>query len=454
MSDHSVPTLLFEGLLDKPILARFDGERRTSDGGLSLLAGIDRKLGLTADLAACLEDRRDPARVAHSVGDLLRQRVFSIALGCPDTNDAAQLSRDPALLLACGRRADDSAGLGSQPTLSRFEHSVTARELVAMGRKLETFAVERLARRNPRPRRIFVDLDPSVDPTHGQQPFAFFNGHYDTWCYLPMLGFLSVEGEAEQHLFHARLRAGLSKEVKGTAPLLRRIVGSLRNRFRKARICVRLDAGFAHPRLFDLLDELGVEYMVAMGGNARLSSLATRHIVAAERLTNRFDGTTTLFGDAVYRAKSWRRGRRVIFKAEIVRTEGKEDRRNDRYVITNLRDSARGVWQLYCRRGDSENRIKELKGDLAIDRTSCTRFLANQMRVLMTAAAYVLFQELRALLRDTELRRAMVATLRLRLLKIGATITESVRRVVISMPASHPWKDLWRRAASAVAAMA
>lgn len=454
MSEDSAPAFLFEDLFHKPVLARFDGELRTSDAGLSLLAGVDRKLGLTAALAECIEDRRDLGRVSHSIEDLVRQRVFSIALGYPDTNDAAQLARDPALLLACGRRADDAGGLASQPTLSRFEHSATARELVAMARRLEDFAIERLAHRHPRPRRIFVDLDPSVDPTHGQQPFAFFNGHYDTWCYLPMLGFLSVEGEAEQHLFHARLRAGLAKEVKGTAPLLRRIVGSLRKRFRKARICVRLDAGFAHPRLFDLLDELGVEYMVAMGGNARLSSLAARHIAAAERLTDHFDATTTLFGDAVYRAKSWRRCRRVIFKAEIVRTAGKEDRRNDRYVITNLRESAQRVWQLYCRRGDSENRIKELKGDLAIDRTSCTRFLANQMRVLVTAAAYVLFQELRAVLRETELRRAMVGTLRLRLLKIGATITESVRRVVISMPASHPWKDLWRRAASAVAAMA
>jgi hypothetical protein len=263
-----------------------------------------------------------------------------------------------------------------------------------------------------------------------------------------------VEGEAEQFLFHARLRAGLAKEVKGTPPLLRRIVESLRKRFRKARICVRLDAGFAHPRLFDLLDELGVEYMVAMGGNSRLALLAERHIAAAERLTSCFDATTTLFGDGVYRAKSWRRSRRVIFKAEIVCTEGKEDRRNDRYVITNLRGSAEAIWKLYCMRGDSENRIKELKGDLAIDRTSCTRFLANQMRVLMTATAYVLFQELRGALRETELRRAMVSTLRLRLLKIGATITESVRRIVVSMPASYPWKDLWRRAAAAVAAMA
>ena len=454
MIKHSDRPFLFEDIFHKPVVTRFDGVLRTSNAGLSLLAGIDRKLGLTASLARCAEDRRDPGRVAHSMEDLLRQRVYFIALGCPDTNDAAQLARDPALLLACGRRVDAAGGLASQPTLSRFEHSVTGRELVAMERELESFAIARLQRRHPRPRRIFIDLDPSVDPTHGQQPFAYFNGHYDTWCYLPMLGFLSVEGEAEQYLFHARLRAGIAKEVKGTIPLLRRTVESLRNRFRKARICVRLDAGFAHPRLLDVLDELRVEYMVAMGGNSRLSSLAEKHMLAAECLTNSFGMTTTLFGEADYKARSWSDSRRVIFKAEVVRAAGKSDRRNDRYVITNLRGSAEVVWKLYCMRGDSENRIKELKGDLAIDRTSCTRFLANQMRVMMTATAYVLFQELRGVLRDTELRRAMVSTLRLRLLKIGATITESVRRIVVSMPSSYPWKDLWRQAAAGIAAMA
>jgi len=454
MAHDSDRAFLFEELFRKPVLARFDGELRTSDAGLTLLAAVDRRLGLTGALAGRLDDPRDPSRIVHSLESLLRQRIYSIALGCPDTNDAAHLAHDPALLLACGRRADDPRGLAAQPTLSRFDHAVSGRGLVAMQRELEDFVIRRLRQRHPRARRIFIDLDPSVDPTHGQQPFAYFNGHYDTWCYLPMLGFLSVEGEAEQHLFHARLRAGLAKEAKGTPALLRRIVAKVRQSYGKARICVRLDAGFAYPQVLETLDELRVEYMVAIGGNAVLSRLAERHMQAAERLTERFGQSTTLFGSTTYRTRSWTRDRRVIFKAEVLRAAGKSDRRNDRYVITNLRGSAQAIWNLYCRRGDSENRIKELKNDLAIDRTSCTRFLANQMRVLMTAAAYVLFQELRGALHGTELRRAMVATLRLRLLKIGATITESVRRVVLSMPSSHPWKDLWRRAAAEVAALA
>lgn len=454
MAQDSDRAFLFEDLFQKPVMARFDGEKRTSDAGLTLLAGVDRRLGLTEALAGCIDDGRTVSRVVHSVGSLLRQRVYSIALGYPDTNDAAHLSRDPALLLACDRRSDDQRGLAAQPTLSRFEHGVSGRDLIAMQHELEDFAVRQLRRRHPRARRIFIDLDASVDPTHGQQPFAYFNGHYDTWCYLPMLGFISVEGEPEQHLFHARLRAGCAKEAKGTPLLLRRIVEKLRRSHRKARICVRLDAGFAYPQVFDCLAELGVEYMVAMGKNATLTRIAEPYLCAARSLTERFERSTALFGEGRYRTRTWKCKRRVIFKAEVLRAVGKSDRRNDRYVITNLRGSPQAVWNLYCQRGDSENRIKELKNDLSIDRTSCTRFLPNQVRVLMTATAYVLFQELRCALRRTELRRAMVGTLRMRLLKIGATITESVRRVVVSMPASHPWKDLWRRAAAEVAALA
>jgi hypothetical protein len=445
---------LFEGIFDKPVLTQFDGSHRSSNAGLTLLSALDRKLGLTEALAGCLLDKRTASRVVHSADSLYAQRVYSIALGCPDASDCAQLGHDPALLASCGRRSDDERGLGSQPTLSRFEHSITGRELVNMERELEDFVVARLRDKHPRARRIIIDLDPTVDPTHGQQPFAFFNGHYDSWCYLPMMGFLSVDGAAEQHLFHARLRAGTVKEVKGTPALLRRIVEKLRQSFRRARICVRLDAGFAYPQLFDLLDELKVDYTVAMGENSRLADLSERHMHAAASLTDRFEETTTFFGDGLYASRSWPNERRVVFKAEVVHVDGKPDRRNARYVVTNLAQSAEWVWRFYCLRGDSENRIKELKNDLEIDRTSCTRFLPNQLRVLMTATAFVLFQELRAVLFDTELRRAMVSTLRLRLLKIGATITETVRRIIISMPSSHPWKDLWRLAAERIAAIA
>lgn len=452
MSKDSVEAALFEGIFEKPVLSKFDSELRTSDGGASLLGVIDRRIKLTETMCVRLTDARDQKRIDHSYLSLFRQRVFSIALGYPDGNDSARIGHDPAMKLLCGRGPADDERLASQPTLSRFEHGLSGREVAALGRGLEETVIERVRHLHPRARIVTIDLDPSVDPTHGQQPFTFFNGHYDTWCYLPMLGFLSVDGQAEQHLFHARLRPGVAKEARGTIALLRRTVERLRRAFRKARIRVRLDAGFAYPQIFEALEELKVEYIVAMPENSILSNRAATHMHAARYLTDRYGSTTTLFGETRYKTRSWERERRVIFKAEVLHADGKAPRDNARFVVTNLRHKPGRAWELYCQRGDSENRIKELKRDLEIDRTSCTSFLANQTRVLLTSVAYVLYQELRTSLRGTALERGMVATLRTQLLKIGATITESVRRVVVSMPTSHPWKDLWVTAARRVAA--
>jgi len=321
-----------------------------------------------------------------------------------------------------------------------------------MGRALERAVIGGLSRRHRRARRITIDLDGSEDPTHGQQPFAFFNGYYDSWCYVPLFGFLSIDELPEQHLFFARLRPGTGPEGHCVRILLRRVVPLLRQRFPKAEIVVRLDAGFASSELFDLLDELRLGYAVAMPKNSRLTSHAEPHMQAVRSIEKHFGGTTTLFGECTYAAGTWSRKRRVIFKAEVVTLAGREARDNLRFVVTNLADGAESVWKRYTKRGDVENRIKELKLDLQIDRTSSTSFLANQMRVLLTAAAFVLFQQLRAALGVSDLGRAMVATLRLKLLKIGATVKESWRRIVISLPTSHPWKDLWRRAAVAVGA--
>ncbi len=454
MSQHISEAFLFEDLWPKTVTCQFDSAQRTSDAGAALLGAIDRKLKLTETLCSRLTDPRDPSRIVHTYHDLIRQRVFSIALGYADGNDSARVGQDPAMKLLVGRGTADGQALGSQPTLSRFEHALTGREVIHLGRQMESFVIARLRQRHPRARLITIDLDPSVDPTHGQQPLAYFNGHYDTWCYLPMFGFLTVDGHAEQHLFHARLRPGIAKEARGTVALLRRTVANLRQTFKKARVRVRLDAGFACPQVFDALDELGVEYLVAMAGNSVLDEVASPHMHAARSLTDRFDSTTTFFGEGRYQAKSWVRERRVIFKAEVVHASGKSARDNTRFVITNMPHAPESAWCIYCQRGDSENRIKELKNDLEIDRTSCTSFVANQVRVLFTAIAYVLFQELRAVLRGTDLERGMVATLRVRLLKIGATVTESLRRVRLSMPSCHPWKDLWMTAASRIAALA
>lgn len=454
MAKVSSERSFFEDIFEKPVVSQFDSKLRSSDGGASLLGVIDRRIKLTEGLCMHLIDRRDPARVEHSYLELFRQRVYGIGLGYPDGNDSARIGHDPAMKMLCGRGPTDSRSLASQPTLSRFEHGLTGREIASLGRGLEEAVIERVRRRHPRAQLITIDLDPSVDPTHGQQPLAFFNGYYDTWCYLPMFGFLSVDGDPEQYLFHARLRSGVAKEARGTVALLRRTVERLRRAFKKARIRVRLDAGFAYPQIFEVLEELRVEYVVAMPANSVLSNRADQHMHAARVLTESFGSTTTLFGETRYETRSWKRERRVIFKAEVVHADGKSPRNNARFVVTNLHHKPERVWEIYCQRGDSENRIKELKDDLKIDRTSCTSFLANQVRVLLTSAAYILYQELRVVLRGTELERGMVCTLRLKLLKIGATISESARRIVISMSSSHPWKDLWAKAARRVIALA
>jgi hypothetical protein len=447
MSKSTEQGVLFEGLTSKNVAVLFDAPAQSSDGGLPLLIAVNRRLGLIERIAAELVDRRDRARIEHSFASILGQRILSIALGYADGNDAARMGADPLLKLACGRPPSSEGSLASQPTLSRFERAQSGRSLVAMGRVLEDVVIDELARSHPRARRITIDLDGSVDPTHGQQPFAFFNGYYDSWCYLPLFGFLSVDDEPEQRLFFARLRPGTVKETRGSLALLRRVVPELRKRFKRARILVRLDAGFAYPQLFDLLEELRVDYVVAMGQNDVLAAMAERHMHAARTFVERFGETTAFYGEGSYKTQSWPRERCVIFKAEVVSLPGREPRDNLRIVVTNLRQAPEQLWKLYCQRGDSENRIKELKVDLQIDRTSSTSFLANQFRVLQTAAAFVLFQALRYRLRHTELARAQVSTLRQRLLKIGATVRESLRRIVISLPECFPWKRLWREAA-------
>lgn len=443
----------------KPIDVVFDGESQSTDAGLVLLRKIDDQVGLTGALAACLEDRRDPAKVAHQVVDLFRQRVFGIAAGYPDGNDAAVLGADPVLKEVCGRRGVSGDDLGSQSTLSRFEASVTAREAVAMGRTLETFVIQQhRARLKGRAKRITIDLDPTEDRTYGQQTFSFFNGHYDSWCFLPQLGYLTFDDEPDQHLFHVRLRPGNSRCWRGALPLLRRTVAQLREAFPGAVIRVRLDAGFCCPGTLLTLEELGVEYVVAIQGNSRLEAKAERYLVKARRRAKQSGESAKVFGEFRYaprnrsrRKKVWPHKRRIVVKAEVVVHRGREPRDNPRYVVTNLRGSPKAVYAgFYCGRGEIENRIKELNLGLSLGRTSCSRYVANQLRVLMTAAAYVLFQQLRLKAAKTPLARAQVPTLRERLIKVGARAVESVRRLVLHLPAAYPWRETWLAVARAV----
>jgi len=455
--DTTTQCLLFPELFRKPVYARFDQELGSSDGGAVLLRAADHRLGLTERLAGCLRDRRDASKIAHELGELLSQRVFSIACGYADTNDAARLAEDPIHKMLVGRDPIDGDALASQPTLSRFENRVGTRELYRMGEALADVVIERHRKRlHGRARRITIDLDPTDDPTHGQQQLSFFNGHYDTWCYLPVVAFATFNDEPEQYLLAAVLRPGNAPAKLGAVGVLRRVLERLRRAFPKTRFRVRLDGGFACPEILDFLDEQSdVNYVVAMAKNLTLEWKAERFMRSARKLSRQSEKTEHVYGECRYRAKSWDRERRVIIKAEVVRHPGRDPKENPRFVVTNLSSTPQWIYEkVYCGRGEIENRIKELHHGLEIDRTSCSRFWANQLRVLLTAAAYVLMQELRLRAARTSCARAQVQTLRERLIKIGARVVESVRRIVLHLPASYPFLEAWRRVATGLGATA
>ncbi len=380
----------------KPVLARFDVAHASSDGGAVLLKAIDAQLRLTEQLADTLSDPRQAGKIRHQGIELLRQRVFGVACGYADCNDAARLADDPIHKLLVDRDPLTGAALGSQPTLSRFENGVRRGALYALGEALaDTVIASHQRRLKRRPvRRITIDFDPTDDPTHGQQELAFFNGHYDTWCYLPLIGTLTFNDERIQYLVAAVLRPG----------------------------------------------------------NVRVEKRA-RRLMGRARVLSRASGETEhLFGETRYAAKKWSHQRRVIMKAEVVRHPGRDPKNNPRFVVTNLPDTPAHVYAIYCARGDMENRLKELHHGLELDRTSCSRFMANQFRVLLTAAAYVLFQELQRRAHGTACAGAQVTTLRERLLKVAVWIERSVRRIVLHLPTAFPWLRPWQQLARAVGA--
>jgi hypothetical protein len=446
--------VLFPDLERRPVVVKFDQDHASSDGGAVLLQACDRRLGLTDALIGSLSDRRQSGKVRHTVADLLRQRLYAIACGYPDGNDASRLGTDPIQKQLCGRDPVKGDALASQPTLSRFENSLGRSDLYRMGMSLGNAVIERHRKRLGRKaKRITIDLDPTDDPTHGAQQMTFFNGHYNSWCYLPVAGFLTFNNEPDQYLFAYVLRPGNVTAGVGAIGILSRLLPQLRASFPAARLRVRLDGGFASAEMFDFLESEGLEYVVAMAKNKVLERCAADLMETARQLSQGSGETAHLYGDTCYAAASWGVQRRVIFKAEVVRHPGRDPKDNPRFVVTNLKQSPQHLYEkIYCARGNIENRIKELHHGLEIDRTSCSRFLANQLRGLLTAAAYVLYQELRLRAAGTTLRAAQVSTLRERLMKLGAWMESSVRRIVLHLPASTLHRQDWIAIAKALGA--
>jgi hypothetical protein len=427
----------------KPLRGGFDGGDISSDGGVMLVAAADQRLGLTAALAACIHDPRDQSQIRHQLPTLLGQRVYQIACGYEDCNDADDLRFDLAFKTALGRRPKSDRDLASQPTLSRFENFVSR---TGLRRMAEVFVDQFVARyATDRACRIILDFDATDDPTHGQQQFTAFHGHYREHCYLPLLVTAQVD-EGPQELLVAMLRPGNDAAARHTIAILKRLVPRLRQACPKATFLFRADGGFAQPELYNWCEAEAnaVDYEINLPTNLRLRPLAEPYLEQVHAVYEETGEWHRKFAEAQYQAHGWPQPRRVVIKAEVTLNERGETRDNPRFVVTNLSlPQARELYEHYGGRGEMENRIKELKNDLQMDRTSCHRFVANQLRVLLHAAAYLLHCELRRELHGTELAAAQVKTLQRKLLKLGVRIHETARKIWLQFASSCPVRELW-----------
>jgi hypothetical protein len=424
--------LSFGSLFGKEVIVDFEGGRISSDGGGVLLREIDDRYGLTKKAARCLCDPRDLRRITHDEITLLRQRIFSIALGYEDANDADSLRGDPVLKSISGRLPESSEDLASQPTLCRFENATDSKDL----RRLADALMDLYLKTHPGPRDLIViDMDSTDDPTHGRQQLSFFHGYYDQHMYHPLLVFDGIDGFP----MAAVLRPGNAHASHRSVSVLKRIIKRLRKAYPRAAIILRADAGFAVPELYQFCERKRIHYTVGLITNDRLKDKAAELLAEAKEKFRETREKQRLFTALTYRADSWNRSRRVVAKAEYT-----DQGPNQRFVVTNIHLPPQRLYdEIYVLRGDAENRIKELKLELKADRLSCHRFLANQFRLLLHTFAYCLFLLLRNHLRGTELASAQVGTLRVKLLKIGTRVRETSRRIWFHLASGCPYKSLF-----------
>ncbi len=420
----------------KKVTAAFDGGLISSDGGVLLLAGVDKRLGLIDTLAALIPDHRDPARITHAVADIMRARVLAIACGYEDGNDLDDLRRDPAFKLACGRLPESGSDLASQPTISRLENAAVPRTLIRMSRAL----VDLWCAGHPRPpRAITLDIDDTADTAHGHQAGAVFNAHYDERCFLP----IHIYDAGTGHCVLTVLRPGKTPDGKEVRGHLRRLIRRIRLHWPDTAITIRGDSHYGRREVMDWCEANGVDYLFGLSGNAVLAALvfAKADEVCVRRATGDLDVVRD-YTETRYGAKSWSRPRRVVTRIEATR-KGLDTR----YVVTNIPCGA-PVWlydSLYCARGQAENLIKQHKSQLASDRTSCRSPWANQMRLILHTVAYWLVRMVRdAIPKPQPLARGEFATIRLRLLKIAVRIRETASRVRLAFASNCPDADLFR----------
>lgn len=436
----------FEAHFSRSVVARFDGGTMTSDGGALLLGRTDRRLNLVARVAACFRDRRNAAYVSHSVQGLIAQRVYGLALGYEDLSDHDQLREDPLLAMLSGKAQVGEEPLAGKSTLNRLELST---EKADRYKKIhcQTEALDELLvgifleAHASAPERLVLDLDVTDLPLHGHQEGRFFHGYYDSYCYLPLYIFCG------EHLLCARLRTADQDAAAGSKSEVERIVTQIRRLWPTVEIVLRADSGFCRDELMQWCEEHGVSYLFGFARNERLRRLIEAPMQEAKRQHQASEKPARVFTEFRYETTtgSWSRARRVIAKAEYL-----DKGENPRYVVTNLSAAswpAQPLYEeLYCARGETENRIKE-QFSLFAARVSAETLRANQVRLYFSAVAYVLLHGLRRLgLQGTELARAQAHTIRLQLLKIGAQIRITVRKIWISLASSFPRQNIFAHA--------
>jgi hypothetical protein len=425
-----VGTIEFARVGRRVVEGRFDGGSMTSDGGVMLLGEVDRKLGLLEAAARCIADPRSPLLIKHGVRDMLRQRVYALALGWEDLNDHGALRCDVAVQTAVGVDRE----VASAPTLCRLEKWADRATAVRLHRLLiEQF----IASFKSAPKELVLDFDATDNPLHGQQEQRFFHGYYDSYCYLPLYVFCG------QQLLCAYLRPSRIDAAQHCAAILKLLVRRLRQAWPDVRIIFRGDSGFCRQRVINWCERSGVHYIIGLARNPRLEAQVEFAQLALQDDYERTGHKQRLIDEFSYAAQSWPRERRVI-----TRLEWGEQGHNPRFIVTNLHGDAGALYDdLYCQRGEAENRIKEAQVGLFATRTSCHVFAANQLRMLLAALGYVLIERLRALaLQGTALASAQVDTLRIKLLKVAAVITRNTRRIRLYLASSWPSAPIFAHA--------
>jgi len=437
-----VAQLHFDFYHNKEVVADFKGGEISSDAGLLALKELADRLGWLRDAAGLLSDARDPNRTTHGTLTLLEQRIFGLIAGYEDANDHDRMRHDPILKLVAGRCPEEES-LASQPTLSRFENSVAARDVARVNRLLVGHVIAQHKRRKSK--RIILDIDPTDDPCHGRQQLSLFNGFYDQYMYFPLLVFDRATGL----LAGVRLRAGNVHGAHRALQLLGPIVSALRAALPSREIIIRGDAGLAVPELYRFCERRGLEYILGIPSN-RVFKERTQW--ALKWLSARLEKTgrpRRWVGGFKHRAGSWRRTRRILYKAEV-NPEGT----NRRFVVTNMKGLPVHLYPFYSGRGTAETFIDELKNALKADRLSCSRFVANAFRLAMFAFSYNLLRVYHGLLKDTALEGASIETIRSRLVKIGARVRSTSRRVWVHLAGGWPFREVLELVMSRIKALA